>query len=244
MSDVERLTVLLFWPFTPSITQSYKSQTGLFHLPAPSPVPRLVLISEPRVCEGVSVRVCAKVDERKFKGDGKKQRDAARSMHEDRKQTGDEENRGPKGDDEEHSRSQESSVQSPTVGSFSSAFPLILPLTLLNTNRQTCTLAHLQHLNQTPPPPVSDSMCVCRYYIWRVDWSIWSWNRPCSQWWWRCRTSSRVRLRRCGCLGSCQQQSLWSDRSTSPRWMFTHPTNPRKELVPELEPWFLHTWER
>lgn len=47
-------------------------------------------------------------------------------MHEDRKQTGDEENRGSKGDDEEHSRSQESSVESPTVGSFSSAFTLIL----------------------------------------------------------------------------------------------------------------------
>lgn len=61
-----------------------------------------------------------------IKGMEKKQRDAARSMQEDRKQTGDEENRGPKGDDEEHSRSQESSVESPTVGSFSSAFTLIL----------------------------------------------------------------------------------------------------------------------
>ena len=57
---------------------------------------------------------------------GKKQRDASSSMHEDRKQTGDEENRGAKGDDEERSRRQESSIESPTVDSFSSACTLIL----------------------------------------------------------------------------------------------------------------------
>lgn len=32
---------------------------------------------------------------------------------------------------------------------------------LLNTNRQTCTLSHLQHLNQTPLLPLSDPVWVC-----------------------------------------------------------------------------------
>lgn len=65
-----------FYCFGPSLLRSLSHTShrrASFHLPAPSPVPRLVLISEPRVCEGVSVRVCARVDERKYKADGKKQ---------------------------------------------------------------------------------------------------------------------------------------------------------------------------
>lgn len=73
--------------------------------------------------------MCAKVDERKYKGDVKKNKNVetqpGRCMKTESRR-GDEENCGPDGDDEEHSRSQESSVESPTVGSFSLAFTLIL----------------------------------------------------------------------------------------------------------------------
>lgn len=108
--------------------------------------------------------MCAKVDERQYKGDEKKQGDVARSMHEDRKQTGDEENRGPEGDDEEHSRSQESSVQSPTVGSFSSAFTLILLIC-----SSCCSIQIDRHVHSLifsiktrhTMPSVSDSVCLC-----------------------------------------------------------------------------------
>lgn len=75
VSDVERLTALLLWPFTLSITQSSSHRLASFHLLSPAPTPRLVLISEVCVCDGMYVFmnawVRAKRDERKYKGDKK-----------------------------------------------------------------------------------------------------------------------------------------------------------------------------
>lgn len=51
MIDVERLTALLLWPFTLSITQSSSHRLAPFHLLTLTPVPRLVLIS--KVCSWV-----------------------------------------------------------------------------------------------------------------------------------------------------------------------------------------------
>lgn len=57
--QVERLTVLLLWPFTLSITKSSSHRLASFHLLTPTQMPRLVLISEAHVCVCAHTCLCA-----------------------------------------------------------------------------------------------------------------------------------------------------------------------------------------
>lgn len=223
-----------FYCFGPSLLRSLSHTShrrASFHLPAPSPVPRLVLISEPRVCEGVSVRVCARVDERKYKADGKKQCMKTESRREMKRTEGLKEMMKSTAG----VRSLQSSL--PLWAVFLQRLPSFSSYCLhVAQNKSTDTYAQSSSAFKPDTTAACLWFCVCvrvrRYYVWRVDWSIWSWRPPRDQWSRRCRTSSRVTLRRCGCLSSCHRQSLQSDRSTSPRWVFmsqgygTHLTNP------------------
>lgn len=91
VSDAERPTALVLWPFAPSITQSSSLRLASFHLLTPDTTGSH--FGGVRACE----RARATRDERKYKKEIKMKSVAARSMHEDRKQTEAGENRRAEG---------------------------------------------------------------------------------------------------------------------------------------------------
>lgn len=117
----------------------------------------------------------------------------------------------------------------PAVGSFFLAFPFLLLICSLCCSVQIYRHVHsvifsteAKHMQPSVSACVSDSVLfVCRYYNWQVGWSVWSWTVSQTLSSWRSRTSSRVTLRKNGCLSSCLQQTLLSDRNSNRRWTST-----------------------